>query len=195
MAKELLGWMEADRREFEVLYVVSTKPFNSPKYNHIEVRARADVYDAADYLLAVMDPYLKRKIARENEDRWATYVHDTACVSSYAEIGQGSILAPWSMITGDGRCGKFVFLSGHATIGHDSDVGDYSSVLPYSELLGHSSLGCNCLMGANSFLYHGVHVPAGSRISVGAVVRKTPDCPATHYGDPRGAHRIISHDD
>lgn len=192
MAKEIIGYMETDHRDFEIQYVVANEPFNNPRFD-FEVRKRANPDDDYAYILAVMDPAVKRKIVAENEDRWATYIHDSACVSSYAEVGRGSVFAPWTLITGDGRCGRFVFLNSNAAIGHDCSVGDYSSLLPYAELLGHSELGADCIMGTNSYLYHGVRVPDGSRLSVGSVVRTTPEGPATHYGDPRGAWKVISH--
>lgn len=179
LAKELIGYIEGTH---EIVCLVSTEPLNNPKYPYQVVTKAPDV--EAVYLLAVADPDLKRKIVAENKDRWVSYVHPSCHVSPYATLGKGCILAPQSLVCGDAVLGDFVFFNTNATTGHDTRIGSYSTLFPNAEVCGDCFIGENCIFGIGSYVLPKVSLPTGTKVSAGAVVRKSIETPDTLYGDP-----------
>lgn len=194
MAKEVIGYLESDGHE--VAYVVSPEPFNSVAFAN-----SYDVYKKhpggnLPCLLAVADPVIKRRIVAEYPDApWMTYAHSSAFVSRHATIGRGCIFAPQALVCGDPEVGEFCFFNTNATIGHDSVLGAYSTLFPNTEVCGDCDLGEDCLLGIGAYVVPGMTLPAGSKVSAGAVVRESLAAPATVYGDPRGAYRVRFHED
>lgn len=182
MAKELIDYMES---QYDIVCVVSTEPFNNPDYNHLVVdKLDPGEFPDALFYMGVADPALKRKFVAENEDRWGSYVHPTAYFSSYAKLGKGCILTPQTLVVGDAVLGDFVFMNTNATVGHDSKIGDYTTLFPNSEVCGNCILGDDCLVGIGGYVLPNVFLPSGTKVSAGAVVRKSIDKPTTLYGDP-----------
>lgn len=176
MAKELIGY------GMEVAYVVSTEPLDNPDYE-VEVLKKA-LPGNERFLLAVADPVIKKKIVMENDDRWSTFIHPSCYISPYAKIGKGCIFAPQAIVAGDPVIGDFVFFNTNATVGHDTTIGDYSTLFPNSEICGNCSIGDSCLFGIGSYVLPKCHIPSGSKVSAGAIVRKSLDSACTVYGDP-----------
>ena len=174
LSKELMGYLPP---EYRVLYIVSTEP-----HPWIEVREKAE-HDAA-YLLAVADPALKKKIVSENEDRWISFIHPTCFVSRHAKLGRGCILAPQASVCGDPEIGNFVFMNTNATVGHDTFIGDYTTLFPNSEVCGDCDVEEGCLLGIGAYVLPKVRLHPGTKVSAGAIVRKTPEDSRTLYGDP-----------
>lgn len=190
MAKEVIGYLKSDGHSVD--YVVSPEPFNSPAFSYYEVRER---YDGGHPLLAVADPDLKRKIVAAHPDlEWTTFAHSTAFISPHASIGRGCVFAPHSLVCGDPVIGEFCFFNTNATIGHDSILGPYSTLFPNTEICGDCDIGERVIMGIGSYVIPGITLPAGTKVSAGAIVRDSVDAPCTIYGDPRGEHRIKFHD-
>lgn len=182
-AKELVSYMASWER---VICAVSTTDWDHEDYKHIQIKQKISErdYPNATFLMAVADPALKRKFVSENPDRWATYVHWTAVVSKQAKIGRGSIICPQTVVTSDAQIGQFVTLNLHCTVSHDCEVGDFSTFSPYASIMGHCKVGKDAFFGAGALCVPQVTLPDGTKVSAGAVVRKSMDQAATLYGDP-----------
>lgn len=188
MAKEVIGYLESDGHFVD--YVVSTELFNNMLFTN-EVIPR---YVGGKAILAVSDPALKRKIVAAHPDAdWVTYAHSTAFVSRYADIGRGCVFAPHSLVCGDPIIGEFCFFNTNATIGHDSILGAYSTLFPNTEICGDCDIGEGVIMGIGAYVIPGITLPAGTKVSAGAIARESVDEPCTIYGDPRGEYRIRPH--
>lgn len=178
LAKELIGY------GVDPLYIVSTEPLNNGDYE-FQVRDKVGpLNENVRFLLAVADPQIKRKIVSENEDRWDTWIHPSCHVSRYAKVGKGCILAPQALVCGDPVIGDFVFMNTNATVGHDTKIGSYSTLFPNTEVCGNCDVGEDCLFGIGSYVLPKVTLPQGTKVSAGAVVRKSPPDNRTLYGDP-----------
>lgn len=184
LAKELIGYLYG---KHDIACVVSTEPFNNfefaRQFKVVPKLHRGEHPDAA-FLLGVAQPEVKRKIVAENEDRWATFIHPTATVSPFATIGRGCILTPQTIVVGDAVLGDFVFMNTNATVGHDAVIGDYTTMFPNTEVCGNCTLGQDVIMGIGSYVIPNVALPSKTKVSAGAIVRKSIDTPTTLYGDP-----------
>lgn len=184
LAKELIGYMYG---KHEIACVVSTEPFNNFDFArrfNVVPKLNPKEFEDAGFLLAVAQPELKRKIVAENRSQWVTYIHPTATVSPFARIGRGCILTPQSIVVGDAVLGNFVFMNTNATVGHDAVIGDYSTMFPNTEVCGNCQIGEDVIMGIGSYVLPNVNLPSGTKVSAGAIVRKSIDTPTTLYGDP-----------
>lgn len=184
LAKELIGYLYG---KDEIACVVSTEPFNNFSYSRlfqVVPKLNRGEFPDAKFLLAVAQPEIKRKIVAENEDRWASYIHPTATVSPFATIGRGCVLTPQTIVVGDAVLRDFVFMNTNATIGHDAIIGAYSTMFPNTEICGNCQIGEDVIMGIGSYVIPNVSLPSGTKVSAGAVVRKSIDAPTTLYGDP-----------
>ena len=169
-AKEIISYLnEGD----QVVCAVSTQPFDNPaKYPYpVKEKLEPGEFPDAGFLLCIGDPALKRKLVGINENRWVTFIHKSATVSLQSEIGQGSIVGPNTVITSDAK------------------LGEYTTFSPYASVMGHCTLGTDCFFGTNALCVPKVSLPSHTKVSAGAVVRKSITEPTTLYGDPAGPRK------
>lgn len=188
MAKEVIGYIETSGHVVD--YVVSTELFNNPAFDY-DVR---EDYVGGKAILAVADPVLKRKIVAAHPDAdWQNFVHWSAFMSPHATIGRGCVFAPHALICGDPVIGDFCFFNTNATIGHDSRLGAYSTLFPNTEVCGDCDIGEGVIMGIGAYVIPGIRIPAGSKVSAGAVVRESVNQRSTIYGDARCDYVVRPH--
>ena len=98
--------------------------------------------------------------------------------------GRGSLLYPFSCVLGKSKIGKFTTLNVHCSVPHDNITGDYCTFSPYSAIMGHCNIGDECFFGVASYCIPKVTLPAFTKVSAGAIVRKSINDPTILYGDP-----------
>lgn len=182
-AKEIVSYLAQWER---AVCAVSTLDWNHEDYDHIPVKRsiKAGEYPNAKFLMCVADPALKHQFVRENPDQWSTYIHWTAVVSKQAKIGKGTVICPQVVITSDAQIGEFVTMNIYSSASHDCKIGDFSTFSPYASIMGHCTVGQDAFFGAGALCIPKVTLPDGTKVSAGAVVRKSMDQAATLYGDP-----------
>jgi sugar O-acyltransferase (sialic acid O-acetyltransferase NeuD family) len=106
----------------------------------------------------------------------ASVLHPAACVSVYAEIGEGSFVAAQAVVGPAAAVGRGVILNHGAIVDHDCRVGDWCHVAPNATLGGGVRLGEGVLVGAGATVLPGLTIGDGAVIGAGAVVtRNVPD--------------------
>lgn len=183
-AKEVISFILSDGHEVEA--VVSRTPFNDPRYNQFKIvdKLLPGEYPESFFILGVGDIQIKKRIVIENEDRWATFVHSSCYVSQFAKIGKGCVFSPNSCVMGDAIIGDFVTLNIFSSVSHDNIVGDFTTYSPHSGTMGGCVLGEEVFLGAGSYCIPSVTLPSRTKVSAGAIVRKSIITPLTLYGDP-----------
>lgn len=180
LAKELLGY------GLDVVVCISSSEWDNDEFRYIPVLPAADSHALAlPGVLAIADPAVRKRVWLENPTvNWIRYIHQTAVVSPFARIGRGCIIAPQAIVTGDAVIGDGVFVNTNATVGHDSKVADFCTLGPNSEICGHCDIGEGCYFGVGAYALPHVRLPAWTKVSAGAVVRKSVADVCTLYGDP-----------
>lgn len=183
-AKEVISYLIDDGHTIDA--VVSTLPFNNEKYRKFNLvnKLSPGEYPDAKFIMAVGDITIKKIFVEQNEDRWATFVHSSSFVSSFATIGKGSVICPFTSVLGDAVIEEFVTLNVYTTVAHDNIVKKYSTYSPYAGTMGNCEIGEECFFGTAAYCIPKVKLPAGTKVSAGAVVRKSITTPCTLYGDP-----------
>ena len=103
---------------------------------------------------------------------------------SFAEIGNGCIFAPHTMLTGDPVIKNFVFANTEVVIGHDSLVSDYCTLYPKVEICGDCKIGEKCIFGIGSIVLPKISVSANSKLDAGSILRKSILKSSLYSGNP-----------
>jgi sugar O-acyltransferase (sialic acid O-acetyltransferase NeuD family) len=114
-------------------------------------------------------------LGRPNLIPW-TLRHPAASVGHDVQLGEGTCLAPGSIVTTRARIGKHCILNVNASVSHDCMVGDYANINPGAAIAGWARIGEGCFIGAGATVIDRVSVGAWAVIGAGAVVvRDIPD--------------------
>ncbi|HEX5359490.1 MAG TPA: acetyltransferase [Fluviicoccus sp.] len=139
----------------------------------------ADVRPGDVCHVAIGDNAVRRRMTLELIGRGAAVSsvrHPAACVSAYAEIGEGSFIAAQAVVGPAAAVGRGVIVNHGAIIDHDCRVGDWCHVAPNATLGGGVRLGEGVLVGAGATVLPGLTIGDGAVIGAGAVVtRNVPD--------------------
>lgn len=141
-------------------------------------------------VLAIGIPEIRRRVAEMLVARGAEFlslVHPTAIVADSAQVGEGTILCPYAIVSDNCKLGKFVLMNYHSSVGHDSSVADFSVFSPYATLGGGASIGEDVFLGLHSSV--GPHVSLGDRckVSAGSAALATAPADVVIWGLP-GRH-------
>jgi acetyltransferase-like isoleucine patch superfamily enzyme len=84
------------------------------------------------------------------ETKYFTFIHPTALIMNNVEIGEGSFIGAYSILTTNIKLGHHSLLNRANHIGHDCVIGDYFSAMPGSIISGNVSIGNRVYLGTNS---------------------------------------------
>jgi UDP-3-O-[3-hydroxymyristoyl] glucosamine N-acyltransferase len=95
-----------------------------------------------------------------------TYVHPTAYIAPYVEIGIGSVVLPYAHIGQNVKIGAGNFLYSNSHIEHDTIVGDFNWFSAQSLTLGFCNIGNKCFIGGNATIKN--HIKLADKTLIGA---------------------------
>ena len=147
-----------------------------------------------DYLLlGIGVPYSRRRVAEllhAREAKFLTLVHPHAVVAATAEIGEGSIICPFAVVSDSARIGRCVLVNYHASLGHDSAAGDYAVLSPYAALGGGACIEEEVFLGLHASVGPGVTVGQKSKVSANSCALAATPPHSLVYGVPG---RVVKH--
>ena len=138
-------------------------------------------------ILAVGHPATKAVIAnslRERGAQFARLIHPSAVQGGSNAIGEGVIMAPFSMNTVDTKMGDFVTLLSFSGLGHDAAVGSFSTISSHVDIMGGASLGERVFIGSGARVMPRIRVGDDAVIGAGAVALRRVKRGATLYVPP-----------
>ncbi len=130
---------------------------------------------ALHYITAVGDNETRQRLVRKMESvagnvaAW-TLRHPTGIVGHDVEIGEGSCLAPGSIVTTRVRIGKHCIVNVNASVSHDCTIGDFVNINPGAVICGNVRIGEGCYIGAGATVIDGVSIGDWTLVGAGAVV-------------------------
>ncbi len=142
------------------------------------------------YLTAVGNNEVRKQIVErierfgvENFSAW-TLIHPTAYIGSEVRIGEGTCLAPGSILTTHVTIGKHCIVNVNSSISHDCQIGNFVNINPGAVICGNVSIGEGCFIGAGATIIDKVSVGPWSVIGAGAVVTENIPPHVTAVGVP-----------
>ena len=123
-------------------------------------------------VVAIGDPNARAEVVARlrHGQGFASVIHRTAIVGPRVNIGQGSILVPYSVVTVDCEIGNHLHMNLHSDIGHDCRLGDYVTLAPSARVSGRCTIGNRVYIGSNAVIREGVTICDNVTIGAGAVV-------------------------
>jgi sugar O-acyltransferase (sialic acid O-acetyltransferase NeuD family) len=100
----------------------------------------------------------------------AIAISPKANVSTYASIGQGTLVCPGVCINSNANIGIGAIINTGAIIEHECIIKDYVHIAPGSVLAGNVCIGENSFIGANSVVKQGTKIGRNVIIGAGAVI-------------------------
>jgi UDP-3-O-[3-hydroxymyristoyl] glucosamine N-acyltransferase len=100
------------------------------------------------------------------------------------EIGIGSFIGAYSILTTNIKIGSHAILNRGNHIGHDSNIGDYFSAMPGAIVSGNVTIYDLVYMGTNSSIKEKISVHSLTTIGSNAAVVKDIEEPGVYVGVP-----------
>jgi sugar O-acyltransferase (sialic acid O-acetyltransferase NeuD family) len=146
-------------------------------------------FDPKEYevMVAVADSLKRYDITQRlpKETKYFTWVHPTALImDDDIEIGEGSFIGAYSILTTNIKIGKHAILNRGNHIGHNSEIGDYFSAMPGSIVSGNVKIFDCVYMGNNSSIREKLSIHSLSTIGMNSAVVKHIEEPGIYVGCP-----------
>ena len=143
--------------------------------------------DGVDYLMAIMSPADKKKVAfllKNRGCKFTKFIHPAALIGQNVKLGEGVVITPGCILTCDIEVEDFVFLNTQTTLGHDVKIGAYTSINGKVEISGFVEIGEEVTIGSRVVVLHKKKVISGANIGAGSVVVGNINKPITVFGNP-----------
>ena len=175
-AREVMAQMEVNLLRFvDDQYVdehtLPLSQFDPKKY--IAMVAVADSKDRYDII---------QRLPKETQ--FFTFIHPTALLMEDIEIGEGSFIGAYSILTTNIKIGKHAILNRGNHIGHDCRIGDYFSAMPGAIVSGNVTIYSLVYMGTNSSIREKLSIHSLSTIGMNSSVIKNIENSGTYAGCP-----------
>ena len=162
--------------------------FVDDKYSVYGTKPLSD-FDPNEYALmvAVADSKDRFDIIQRlpKETKYFTWIHPTALImSDDIEIGEGSFIGAYSILTSNIKLGKHAILNRSNHIGHDCEIGDYFSAMPGAIVSGDVKIYDCVYMGNNSSIKEKLSIHSMCKIGMNAAVVKHIEDNGTYVGVP-----------
>ena len=176
-AREVMSQMGVELTCFvDDEYVVEgTQPLS--KFNPKEYELMVAVADSKDRFDIV------QRLPKET--KYFTWVHPTALImSDNVEIGEGSFIGAYSILTTNIKIGKHAILNRGNHIGHDCKIGSYFSAMPGAIVSGNVTIYDLVYMGNNSSIREKLSVHSLTIIGMNGAVVKPIEEVGVYVGVP-----------
>jgi sugar O-acyltransferase (sialic acid O-acetyltransferase NeuD family) len=145
--------------------------FNPTK--HIAMVAVADSRDRYDII---------KRLPKETQ--FFTFIHPTALLLKDIEIGEGSFIGAYSILTTNIKIGKHALLNRGNQIGHDCVIGDYFSAMPNAVVGGNVNIKDKVYMGSCANMREKINITNDVIIGMNAAVVKDIEESGIYIGVP-----------
>lgn len=118
------------------------------------------------------------------ETQFFTFIHPTALLMEDIEIGEGSFIGAYSILTTNIKIGKHAILNRGNHIGHDCQIGNYFSAMPGAIVSGNVKIYDCVYVGTNASIKEKINICCDVVIGMNAAVVKNIEELGTYVGCP-----------
>jgi len=118
---------------------------------------------------------VRKKIVNTLKSKGATFInliHHTVHIPKSTILGEGNIVAPFSVIGPNSKIGNYNAINYHSSIAHDSSIGNYNILSPSTTITGWVNVGSMNFFGTSTSIIPSVNVGDFNKIQSGVVVEK-----------------------
>jgi len=134
------------------------------------------------FLIAIANVEIGKKVAETLISKGLkpyTLIHNTCQISKTATIGEGNILAPFSMVGPKSTIGNFNLINYYTAVTHDVRIGNWNSISPRTTITGGVQIGDDNIFGTGVSILPFKTV--GNRCKVQSGVTVFKNIPDEHY--------------
>ena len=135
--------------------------------------------DGSSAVIAIGSPSLRKKVVgdlRGSSLQFPSLIHPAATVGGAVSIGHGVVIAAGARLSTNIRLGAHVQIDQNATVGHDTEIGDFSRLNPQACVSGCVQIGTGVIIGANATILPALSVGNGATVGAQAcVVHDVPE--------------------
>lgn len=142
------------------------------------------LFKHAAILVAIGDNKVRQVLTGDVAHPFTNAIHPSAIVSSFTEIGLGTMILHRAVVQAGSTIGNHVILNTGSQVDHDGAIGDYVHIAPRAVLCGTVSVGEGTLIGAGAVVLPGIKIGKWSVIGAGAVVTENVEDHSVVAGVP-----------
>jgi sugar O-acyltransferase (sialic acid O-acetyltransferase NeuD family) len=154
-------------------FLVAISPIGGGKYDIAGKSSQAENYRDADFIVAIGNSKIRRKIQEELTEKQLSVVsliHPSAVIADSVKIGEGTVVAAGAVINPYAEIGKGCIINTCASVDHDCNIGDFVHISVGSHVAGTVVIKENTWIGAGAVVSNNIEVTADCMIGAGAVV-------------------------
>ncbi len=137
-----------------------------------------------EVMIAIADPEVRSKIAflLSPFTTFFTFIHPTALImDKNIEIGEGSFIGAYSILTTNIKIGKHAILNRNNHIGHGCEIGNYFSAMPGAIVSGDVKINDCVYLGTNSSIKEKLSISKNITIGLNTGITNNINEPGTYY--------------
>ena len=116
--------------------------------------------------------------------RLPSIISPLAHVSTYANIGEGSIIMHQAIVNAGALIGNGCIINTKALVEHEAKIGNFCHISTASVINGQANIGDFCFIGSNTVIANNTNVIANTVIAAGSQVLKNIEIEGTYVGHP-----------
>jgi sugar O-acyltransferase (sialic acid O-acetyltransferase NeuD family) len=140
------------------------------------------------FILGLGNPKHRTSLAdkfRRGGGQLTSIISPLASIGAYhVKLGTGLNIMTGAVITENVVIGEGTLVHTHASVHHDTIVGDFCELSPGCRILGHAKIGHHVSIGTNAVVLPGVKIGDNAVVAAGAVVTRDVGAGATVIGVP-----------
>jgi sugar O-acyltransferase (sialic acid O-acetyltransferase NeuD family) len=159
-------------------------------YDYAPIISSVEDYNVSEndiFICSLGDLIYKKKyteIILKKGGEFFTLIHPQARVMKDAQIGVGTIIAPWCTVGTGSVIGAHCLIQCFSVIAHDVKIGDWSRVDTHAVCTGGATIGENVTIHTGAILNQRVKVGDNVKVGAGCFVFKNIKPGKTVYGNP-----------
>lgn len=192
--REVMGMLPKDESEFDYVFIddsPSAEYVNSRRCLTWE-RFLAEPAESREVSLAIADGKTREVLMQKCMDNNVGFLParaESAILLDNVELGEGSVLCPFSMITSNVIIGRQFHANIYSYVAHDCRIGDFVTFAPGVKCNGNVVVEDHAYIGSGAILRQGTPrdplvIGKGAVVGMGAVVTKSVPAGVTVIGNP-----------
>ena len=146
------------------------------------------------FVIGLGDPLKRFNIAQEIKSAGGSLtsvIHRSAHISKSVQIGKGSIVAPFCVLSPFSKLGINCVLNTKSTIGHDSQIGNHVVISPHSVINGGVMCGDVTLVSAGCVVDPGTQIGKYCKLASGAILKQNIPDGSLVVGNPAKGRQMF----
>lgn len=160
--------------------------------NPVKNTASLSFKDTDHLLISIGNNKVRKNISSKIKANYIKAIHPKSIVSSFSEIGEGSVVMAGAIINADASIGKHCIINSGAVIEHDCNLHDFSHVSPNASLAGGVEVGEGTQIGIGAVVIQGIKIGKWVMIGAGSVIIEDVPDYAVVVGNPGRIIKFIN---